>query len=117
MRGTKTVLGVGALCGLVTACGAAGSDEAGSEPAVEGTGEGPVLSEEELQDELARVQQMLGEASCATTAADAVFDGAIGGNGSNSPNAAYGHPTCRNGYIADVNNAKAGFTFYSTTAL
>jgi hypothetical protein len=59
-----------------------------------------------IDGEVARVRQSLGEASCASTAADAT----LGGTNivADSVTATYDHPTCRDGFVVDITGVKAG---------
>jgi hypothetical protein len=59
--------------------------------------EGP--PREEMNEELGRVREALGEATCATTPADATMQQ---GSGADSVTAFYDHPTCRNAFIVDA---------------
>jgi hypothetical protein len=54
-------------------------------------------------NEVARVQEQIGEASCATTSADATLDASTA-QYANTAMTTYDHTTCRNAYIVDVNN-------------
>jgi hypothetical protein len=62
------------------------------------------------EQELGRVSQGLGEATCGSTPADATLDPNLGQPVA-SPNGSYDHPTCRNGYLVDVPGVRAGRQF------
>ena len=88
---------------LVCACGAG---EAGSAEGVDPE------DGARIEREARRVQQALGEATCATTAADMTWaDPYTGNRFIDSPNATYDHPTCRNAFIVDVPGVKASTQF------
>jgi hypothetical protein len=57
------------------------------------------------EEELARVSQALGEASCGSTAADATL---LPNQSLRSPDGSYDHPTCRNAFVVDVPGVIAG---------
>lgn len=93
----------------VTACGAA--DPVGEELGGADPGRTPRPSQEEIDAQTASVRQSLGEASCATTAADYVLDPNVVSY-RDSGSATYGHPTCQKGFVVDVLHAKAGRQLY-----
>jgi hypothetical protein len=90
------------LCSTV-ACGTADGDSAST---VEG---GETVVPAPVDAPLEKVRQSLGEATCASTPADHVFDPALE-DYVQSPTNTYDHPTCRNGYVIDLQNAGAGHT-------
>src|SRR5687767_5243288 len=59
------------------------------------------------EEELGRVSEALGEASCGSTAPDATLS-PIGFPYLSSPDGNYDHPTCRNGFVVDAPGARAG---------
>jgi hypothetical protein len=88
---------------IVCACGAG---EAGSTQGVDPE------DRARIEGEAQRVQQALGEATCATTAADVTWTNPVSGKQSiDSPNANYDHPTCRNAFIVDVPGVRASTQF------
>jgi hypothetical protein len=87
-----------ASCVLLSGCGAADGDRSG--PATESGGDPNATAE------FAKVKQTLGEPSCGTVAADVTLDMSQG-TSQYSPSA-YGHPSCTNGYVADLTNARPG---------
>lgn len=60
----------------------------------------------DVDGELARVKQAVGEPGCGTVAADVTMDMSTTGL-QNSPNT-YGHPGCPNGFVADLINPRPG---------
>lgn len=85
-----------------------------------GTDAGGTASEPEradLQPELAKVTEKLGEATCGTIAADDSFDYSSTRIGAGTPDGNYGHADCTNGYVVDVTNVPAGGTMYSGSLL
>jgi hypothetical protein len=97
--------------------------------ALAGCGQGDASSapsDDELavRDEaVAHVQEQIGEASCATTGADATLDAATPPTPPNfvayvaSKNTAYDHPTCRNSFIVDVTNVAASTPLNATAGV
>ena len=101
-RPVRLVQKVTGVSALAWACGCGASGATDDAPAT------PELSDAEraeLDAEVASMQQNLGEASCATTAADATFDFATATtNFVYSPAPNYDHPTCRDAYVVDIKN-------------
>jgi hypothetical protein len=92
-----------AVAPLLFACGAADDSPTPAEPSAEDR----ALAAEELS----QITQALGEPTCATTAADATLAASGTGLGiAPSPNAAYDHSTCRNGFVVDLPGVAAGTT-------
>jgi hypothetical protein len=91
---------------VTVACGAA---DGGTDPrgAVESAGTVSGPTPEEIDAQVEKVRQSLGEATCATTPADHVMDPSMESY-VQSPTSTYDHSTCRNAYVVDLKNAGAG---------
>jgi hypothetical protein len=92
---------------LTSSAVACGAGDGQPDPGSRETGEAPSASSPDVDAEFAKVTQSLGEATCATTAADHVMDPTLESY-VDSPTATYDHTTCRNGYVVDLKNATAG---------
>ena len=99
----------------VSACCAIWASLAGCGAAATGD-EAPAPSQDEIDAQVTVVQQALGEASCATTPPDYVFDPTME-NYTQSPTDVYGHPTCQNGFVVELPGAKAGKQLYGQSWL
>jgi hypothetical protein len=96
-------LGCSMLACVTIACGAS---DGPSDSSDEGLGTAPT-TQAAIDAQLSQVRQSLGEATCASTAADQVLD-ITQTSYVQSPTATYDHPSCRNGYVVDLPNAAAG---------
>jgi hypothetical protein len=93
---------------LLVACGA-GDATTSDSPSPPGLGDDDRSAAEA---EVARLQQQLGEATCASTAADVTL---IGYGSPLSPDATYDHPTCRDAFVVDAPGVPAGSRVQATT--
>jgi hypothetical protein len=87
---------------LGAGCSAAGDDA---------DADGTVTPEEQASRdaEVSRIQERLGEPTCAATAADTTLDAATVTVRSNT--ATYDHPTCRDAFVVDLPTLKGGKPF------
>lgn len=90
------------LAAGLAGCGA----DAGSSPMEDDDG----FDRAAAQEELGRISQAFSEATCGSTAADAVLDPNVTQSIS-SVDGSYDHATCRNGYVIDVPGVRAGRQF------
>jgi hypothetical protein len=103
---SRATRGVGSLVclALVGACGAP-DDKANESPEATPGGH----DDAEVQAEVGRISQQLGEASCATTTADVTR---TDDNQAGSHGATYDHPTCRDAFVIDAPGLVAGDPLY-----
>jgi hypothetical protein len=103
MTNVRVLVLIGVMAGA-PGCGASGSDDATEAP----------VDQAAIDEGIAKVTAALGEATCATTAADAI--GEYNRGGAMSPLAAtYDHPTCRDAFVVDFPAVPAGGSFTAAT--
>lgn len=91
----KVTMGTVLVVALAITAGGCVGQGAGGQPSA--------ADRQTAQDELAGVQQSLGEASCGTTTADAVLDMTDSSQAlAASADGSYGHPDCTDGFVVDI---------------